>query len=121
MSKLDRDIVGMLAIKARDLLVEALAFDVLKFANPGAWMDWKQSIHTWLNDFKVLETTTDNLGMPRAKTERGTCDECRYFHRYPQPNVNGQCYRFPPPGDNGFPVVGENAWCGEYQKRETET
>lgn len=57
------------------------------------------------------------------------CKSCRYFCPYvydfgeDEPNGGmvsdyGECRRFPPKlvadEESGFPVVEENAWCGEF-------
>jgi len=53
------------------------------------------------------------------------CKNCCYFHAYnylyDDSNIEsdyGECRRFPPkpvPAElNGFPIVGNDCWCGEF-------
>ena len=51
-----------------------------------------------------------------------TCSTCAYYH--PEASPRGECRRYAPrpfpsfpllPSDQGWPVVGDNDWCGEYK------
>lgn len=67
--------------------------------------------------------------IPDEKKMEKRCKNCKYFCPYVYEFDNddssdlmlsdfGECRRFPPKlvpsEDSGFPVVEENAWCGEF-------
>lgn len=52
------------------------------------------------------------------------CKKCRYFDQLKVRLDRGYCHRFPPAPDgknfntkDNFPVMSENDWCGEFEKK----
>ena len=43
------------------------------------------------------------------------CSNCTFF-KEKSPH-NGYCHRYPPHPNEGFPVVANEAWCGEHKRR----
>ena len=44
------------------------------------------------------------------------CETCRFYVGA----SHGDCHRYPPRRDDGFPIVYPDVWCGEWQPRTIE-
>jgi len=52
------------------------------------------------------------------------CKKCRYWEALKVRPDRGYCHRYPPTPDgknfhtqDNFPVMSENDWCGEFEKK----
>jgi hypothetical protein len=52
--------------------------------------------------------------LPKVEVIHAICENCRFSKRaYQAGNGRIECRRYAP-GPSGFPVMGENEWCGDY-------
>lgn len=55
---------------------------------------------------------------------RRECGTCRYFRlltRYERDHHEGQCRRYPPVVEMGWPELDADQWCGEYAAAPVST
>jgi len=48
------------------------------------------------------------------------CATCRFWDRGFVNKTVGRCHRYPPTGENRWPEVRAEDWCGEYQENPND-
>lgn len=63
-----------------------------------------------------LKTKLEDPALSALATPAEDCTSCFFYQPTPA-GRRGDCRRFPPTLDSGFPTVHPGMWCGEFKAR----